>query len=356
MSISMFTLAARDMGDHVESLTGEMVNGDYFPLLGLRAEAVDCLGRTTTCRGRASGRRPLARLLAARVSAAIRKSVGQTMRPPGGSTPSSAWYRRVTRERSADLVPAVFVPIKMVNQIQPDIRDQLKQRGNHSGFLKARLAPGATMAQARAVSDRIHCGYVETVSVGLATRNRVDRKPMKDIAVNPLLDSVVVPAAAALMVVVGLVLLVACANLASFLLAQARDRGARKSRFDWRSEQSEVCSSDNFSSSHCCFRGLGGIAGVLCPAIALRAVLHADLPVPIPITLDVSLDWRVLAFTVVASAIAGVFFGLVPALQCDACDVSSRRSRTRMPTAVRFDGSPSATRSSSDRCPSHSPC
>ena len=47
---------------------------------------------------------------------------------------------------------------------------------------------------------------------------------MNDIAVNPLLDSVVVPAAAALMIVVGLVLLVACANLASFLLAQARDR------------------------------------------------------------------------------------------------------------------------------------
>src|SRR5690242_9448316 len=34
MSISEFTVAARDMGDHVESLMGELVNGDYFPLLG----------------------------------------------------------------------------------------------------------------------------------------------------------------------------------------------------------------------------------------------------------------------------------------------------------------------------------
>ena len=68
LSISLFTVAARDMGDHVETLMGELVNGDYFPLLGLHA------GRWTTARsggrrlaGRASGRRPLVRLLAARV-------------------------------------------------------------------------------------------------------------------------------------------------------------------------------------------------------------------------------------------------------------------------------------------------
>ena len=48
--------------------------------------------------------------------------------------------------------------------------------------------------------------------------------PLSKIAVNPVIDNVVVPAAAALMVVVGLVLIIACANLASFLLAQARDR------------------------------------------------------------------------------------------------------------------------------------
>ena len=48
--------------------------------------------------------------------------------------------------------------------------------------------------------------------------------PLSQIAVSPLIDSVIVPAATALMVVVGLVLVIACANLASFLLAQARDR------------------------------------------------------------------------------------------------------------------------------------
>jgi macrolide transport system ATP-binding/permease protein len=60
---------------------------------------------------------------------------------------------------------------------------------------------------------------------------------------------------------------------------------------------------------------VGGALGVALSGFALRAVLHADLPVPIPITLDVSLDWRVLAFALGASAVAGVLFGLLPALQ-----------------------------------------
>src|SRR5215472_1682241 len=35
ISISQYTIAARDMGDHVETMTGELVNGDYFGLLGI---------------------------------------------------------------------------------------------------------------------------------------------------------------------------------------------------------------------------------------------------------------------------------------------------------------------------------
>jgi hypothetical protein len=44
VSISLFTMAAYDVGDHVESLMGELVNGDYFPLLGLRPAVGRLLG------------------------------------------------------------------------------------------------------------------------------------------------------------------------------------------------------------------------------------------------------------------------------------------------------------------------
>ena len=202
----------------------------------------------------------------------------------------------------------------MINQLQPDVRDQLAQRGNHSAFLKARLAPGASIAQARAVAERFTADMAKRYPSNWPAGTSLVVIPMKDIAVNPLLDSVVVPAAAALMVVVGLVLLVACANLASFLLAQARDRRKEVAiRLAIGAKRSVLVR--QFLVESLLLAAVGGVLGVVLSGIALRAVLRADLPVPIPITLDVSLDWRVLAFAFGASAVAGVLFGLLPALQ-----------------------------------------
>jgi ABC-type antimicrobial peptide transport system permease subunit len=92
------------------------------------------------------------------------------------------------------------------------------------------------------------------------------------------------------MVVVGLVLLVACANLASFLLAQARDRRKEVAiRLAIGAKRSVLVR--QFLVESLLLSAAGGVAGVLVSGVALRAVLHADLPVPLPITLDVSLDW-----------------------------------------------------------------
>jgi predicted permease len=116
------------------------------------------------------------------------------------------------------------------------------------------------------------------------------------------------------MAVVGLVLLVACANLASFLLAHARDRRKEVAiRLAIGAKRGALIR--QFLVEALVLATVGGLTGVVLAGVALRAILHADLPVPLPITVDVSLDWRVLAFSVLASALAGVMFGLLPALQ-----------------------------------------
>ena len=314
ISISEFTIAAHDMGDHVESLTGELVNGDYFPLLGLRAQVGRLLGPQDDV---APGAHPVVVLSYdywQRAFAGDPTIVGRTMRLSGRQYTIVGVAPRAYSGMISGIVPALFVPIMMINQLQPDIRDQLAQRGNHSAFLKARLARGASIAQARALAASFTSDMIKRFPANWPAGTSIIVIPAKEIAVNPLIDPVVVPAAAALMVVVGLVLLVACANLASFLLAQARDRrrevairlaiGARRSVLVRQ-----------FLVEALLLAAVGGVAGIVLSGLALRAVLSADLPVPIPLTLDVSLDWRVVSFAIAASAVAGVLFGLLPALQ-----------------------------------------
>ena len=138
---------------------------------------------------------------------------------------------------------------------------------------------------------------------------------------NPMLDRVIVPAAGMLMVVVGLVLLIACANLASFLLARATDRrkeiavrlamGARR-----RTLIGQLLTETILLST------IGGLAGVWLAVQALRALVTADLPLPLPVTLDLSLDGTVLAFSLLVSVAAGALFGLAPTLQGTNPDVA----------------------------------
>ena len=314
MSISEFTVAARDMGDHVESLTGELVNGDYFPLLGLTPAAGRLLGPADDV---APGAHPVVVLSHdywQRDFGADVNAVGKTIRLSGrpytivGVAPAS--YTGTV----SGIAPSVFLSIQMINQVQPDVRDQLVERGSHSAFMKARLAPGATMAQARAVAERFTAEMLKQYPSDWPGGTSLLVIPMTDIAVNPLLDPVVVPAAAALMAVVGLVLLVACANLASFLLAQARDR-RKDVAIRLAIGASRRVLVRQFLIEALCLSVLGGAAGVALSGVALRAVLRTDLPLPLPLTFDISLDWRVLSFGVLASVVAGLLFGLAPSLQ-----------------------------------------
>ncbi|HUQ80424.1 MAG TPA: ABC transporter permease, partial [Gemmatimonadaceae bacterium] len=314
VSISQFAVVALDAGDHVESLTAELVNGDYFRLLGLRAQVGRLLGPEDDA---APGAHPVVVLSHdywQRAFAGEPTVVGRRMRLSGREYTIIGVAPGNYTGTISGIVPAVFAPITMINQLQADVRDQLAQRGNHSAFLKVRLAPGASMVTARAVSERFTADMAKRYPSNWPTGTSLVVIPLKDIAVNPLLDPVVVPAAAALMVVVGLVLLVACANLASFLLAQARDRRKEVAiRLAIGAKRSVLVR--QFLVESLLLATVGGVLGVALSGIALRMLLRADLPVPLPITLDVSVDWRVLVFALGASAVAGVLFGLLPALQ-----------------------------------------
>ena len=132
-------------------------------------------------------------------------------------------------------------------------------------------------------------------------------------SVHPSMKSAVLMFLGALSVVVFLVLLIACANVANLLLAQAsarqREMAVRlamgATRWQLMRQMLTECLMVSLA---------GGLFGVFLSIWATQALTSFRLPVPIPVDLRVGLDWTVLAYTFLLSMGTGLLFGLAPAL------------------------------------------
>jgi predicted permease len=122
------------------------------------------------------------------------------------------------------------------------------------------------------------------------------------------------------MTVVALVLLIVCVNVANLVLARAAGRGVelaiRQSLGAGRGRLIRQLLTESL------LLALAGAAGGLAIAFwCTRLLMAAELPTPVPIGIDLSIDVRVLAFTTLAALAATVAFGMLPALSASKVDL-----------------------------------
>jgi putative ABC transport system permease protein len=195
------------------------------------------------------------------------------------------------------------------------IDPQQEPRDNRSFSVVGRLKPGVPLQQAQT--------QVSTINAQLA-KAHAETNTGWDANLSLLQDRLVRSVRPSLLVLLGavaLVLLIACANVANLLLARAASRekevairtalGASRTRIIRQMLTESLLLSI-----------IGGALGLFL-SVWLTDLLISLNPPDSPRFGEVNLDYRVLAFTVIISALTGLVFGLVPALQSSNLDVSS---------------------------------
>jgi len=219
------------------------------------------------------------------------------------------------------MVPEFWVPLSVAEEIMPDLatsKDSRNKRDNQWLMLDARLKPGVPRAKAAVL--------VNVVKKRLDDTYRKNENKLEAITLQTaggLIAGSATPAftlMAVLMVVVGLVLLVACANVGNILLARAAGRQKEIAiRLAMGAGRKQLVHQLLIESFLLALSGAG--VGFGLAAVAARAISNFQLPLPFPVVFDFNVDMRVAAFTLGLSLVTALLFGLVPALRASRPDL-----------------------------------
>lgn len=219
------------------------------------------------------------------------------------------------------LEPDFYMPVTVINLLDASQANTLTKRSAVGFRVLGRLQPGITPAQAMAAAEptdrRLAQEFPDShKDASLLVIPELQARP------EPGLGGFMSTAVIVFMLLVGLVLLIACANVANLILARANGRrkeiatrtalGATR----WRMMRQLLTESVLLAL-------FGGIVGLLFARWAAMALMSIHIPTDIPLRLfDLRMDWRIFGFSFLAALLTGVVAGLIPAFQASRSDLA----------------------------------
>ena len=215
------------------------------------------------------------------------------------------------------LKPDVWVPLASLEQAAPQMsRDLFTTRRAVWLVMGGRLAPGVTLAQAQQELNTLATQLVQEYPQEYQGRGLTVAKS----AIVPGRTQIVGGFIALLMAISGLVLLIACTNVAGMLLARGaarrREIAVRLAMGAGRGRLVRQL----LTESIVLFTA-GGLVGIIVSRWLTSLLLSLLPQLPIPVAMDVTPDWRVVSFAIVVSLAAAILSGLAPALQSSRSDL-----------------------------------
>ncbi len=213
------------------------------------------------------------------------------------------------------IVTDFWLPVSAVPALTGSARILDRKPPEAAFSVKARLREGASVAQAQAamrlLGARLAAEYPEEdPGQGIAV------VASRDVRIHPQMDGLLTTVASILLTIVGLVLAIACSNLATLLLVRGAARAKEVSvRLALGASRAQLVR--HLLAESLLLALAGCVAGCLLAWWAVRALAAQDLP----IVFDLSLDYRVLVFAGAVSFVTGLAFGLAPALKATRVDL-----------------------------------
>jgi predicted permease len=311
-----------------ELATGELVSGNYFSVLGVRPAMGRVFGAEDETAPGANSVVVLSYGYWKRRFGLDPNILNKQLVVNGHSLTVVGVSRAGFSGVQVGQVPDVFIPITLKAQMTPNW-DGLADRDDHWLAMIGRVKPGMSIPRAEAGIAPTYHAMLETESPAKKKDSKtrqefLDRKLILDPGSKgrPILQRDAGGPLLALMGMVGLVLMIACANLASLLVArgEARQReialrmalGAGR----WRLVRQLIAESLVLAVA-------GGAAGIVLAAWTLGLIVGA-IPEDIGGSgLTATLDARVLIFAAAVSILTGVLFGLAPALRATRANIQT---------------------------------